>query len=340
MKELVVKNIAKDKIDLGQAMIGVNVIEATIGDATFQLPHVAASKSDIDKAEKINIPITTQLIQYFYQVRNSFPLTDKHYRQNITKTFLRLMEKYPNHISDINFDFLKSHIITPQEIESVLQIQKDVKSPFLSIIEPDKEQSLDTFIADLDNTSNPHKQILCPGIDLDTVTPGLFSKKLDYILEKKYPRFNVKYASLQARYSNWLDLSEKIFGKDVWCNMTSVLRGHFNTTPPHRSLLACTFLYGVHTASHGYRRFSQSSDKKNIEIKKPEDYTGRLLDPNSFYYNEVNTAYDQSIVNSLNNLCSEMDKIRDHVINDTFVTKYLPARAGFIDELDDLKSRM
>ena len=341
MKELVVKNIAKEKIDLDPAMIGVNVIEATIGDATFHLPHVAASKSDIDKAEKTSIPITTELIQYFHQVQNRFPLTDKHYSQKITKTFRHLMEKYPNHISDINFDFLKNRTITPQEIESVLQIQRDVKSPFLSIIESNKEQSLGAFIAELDNTSNPHKQILCPGIDLDTVTPDLFSKKLDYILEKKYPRFNVKYASLQTRYSNWLDLSEKIFGKDVWCNVTSVPRGYFNTTPPHRSLLACIFLYGVHTASHGYGRFSQTSiDKKNTEAKKPEDYTRRLLDPNSFYYDETNTAYDQSIVNSLNNLCSEMNKIRSHVLNDTFVTKYLPTRGGFIDELNDLKRRM
>lgn len=340
MTELVVENIAKEKIDLGKKMIGPNVIEATIRDVTFQFPDAAAMKSEMDKADKMDILIGTKLIQYFYQVQNRYPITDEHYRQNITKTFSDLMVKYPNHISDINFDFIKSHIVTPEEIEAILQIQKDVKSPFLSTIEPNKEQSVDDFIAQLENVKNPHKQILCPGIDLDTVTPDLFTKKLDYILEKKYPRFNVKYASLYTRYNNWLDLSERIFGKDVWCNVTSVPRGHFNVTPPHRSLLACTFLYGVHTASHGYGRRPKKNNDEKVETKNPEEYTARLLDPNSFYYNEVDMTYEQSIVNSMNNLCSELDKIRDQVIDDTFVTKYLPTKDGLLDELNDLKSRM
>lgn len=339
MTSLIVENIAKEEYDVGEKKIGPNVIEATIGNVTLQLPDAAAMKSEIDKAEKLDIRIDTKFIQYFYQVQNRYPITNHHYRENITKTFADLMVKYPNHVSDINFDFVKDHIITSEEIDAILRIQKDVKSPFLSIIEPDKEQSLEDFTAQLENIENPHDQIVCPSIDLDTKTPGLVAKKIACVLEKKYPRFNVKYSSLYTRYNNWLDLSEGIFGKDVWCNITSIPRGYFNGLPPHRSLLACTFLYGVHTASHGYgRRPKKSGDSE--EIKKPDEYTRRLLDPNSFYYNETDMSYNQSIINSMNNICSEMKKIRQHVIDNTFVTKYLPRKSGLQEELDDLKGRM
>lgn len=249
------------------------------------------------------------------------------------------MEKYPNHIVDINFDFVKNHIVTDKEIEAILDIQRDVKSPFLSVIEPSKEQSLDDFIAQLENMDNPYNQRICPTVDLDTKTPGLFVQKLNYVKEN-YKRFNVKYSSLYTRYTNWLDLSEGIFGQDIWCNVTSVPRGVFNGFPPYRSLLACTFLYGVHTASHGYGRRPTVNYEKKIESKRPSEYPKRLLDPNTFYYNSSSLSYDECIVRSINNITSEMKKMRQHIIDETFLTKYLPRRDGLLDELYDLQGRV
>lgn len=340
MTNVVVQNIAKEEYDVGGKKIGPNVIEVTINGVTYQFPDVAAIKSEVDKADNLKISMKPKLIQYFYQVQKRYPITNDHYQKNITDTFSELMTKYPNHIIDINFDFVKSHIVTPEEIKAILKIQRDVKSPFLSVIEPSKEQSLEDFIKQLSTIGNPYNQIVCPGIDLDTKTPELLVKKLDYIMEEKYPRFNVRYSSLHTRYYNWIDLSERIFGKDVWCNVTSVPRGIFNGMPPYRSLLACTFLYGVHTASHGYGRRGKKTGEESVEVKNPSEYTKRLLDPKSFYYNDSELSYDECRVRSINNISSEMNNMKQHVIDGTFVAKYLPQRAGLSEELNDLEGRV
>ena len=208
----------------------------------------------------------------------------------------------------------------------------------MSDIEVNREQSVEDFASHLENLENPHNQIICPTIDLEIVTPGLFTAKLDYILEKKYPRFNVKFASFDTNYINWLRLSQRIFGKDVWCNMTSVTKGHFHTTPPQKSLLACTFLYGVHTASHNYRRFGKFNDDKPYE--KPKEITGRVLDRNSLCYNKMRISPEEAVVESMNNLSREIEKIKEHVKKETFFSEYVPKRKALSDELDNLKRRM
>ncbi len=249
-----------------------------------------------------------------------------------------MKDKYPNSILDIGYDFIKNYKKREAERQSILEIQKTLKTLFLSDIEVNREQSVEDFASHLENLENPHNQIICPTIDLEIVTPGLFTAKLDYILEKKYPRFNVKFASFDTNYINWLRLSQRIFGKDVWCNMTSVTKGHFHTTPPQKSLLACTFLYGVHTASHNYRRFGKFNDDKPYE--KPKEITGRVLDRNSLCYNKMRISPEEAVVESMNNLSREIEKIKEHVKKETFFSEYVPKRKALSDELDNLKRRM
>lgn len=339
MTSLAVENIAKEKTDIKDQMLGVNIIEVTIDGKTFEFPDVAVIKSELDKVEQMNTNLNTSLIQMYYQIQHSRPITNEQTKKTATNMYNTLKEKYPNSIIDFGFEFLKSHKIRDVERRAILEIQKNVNSVFLTDVETDKDQSVENFAAQLENIENPNNQIICPSIDLDTVTPGVFSAKLDYILEKEYPRFNVKFASFDTRYANWLDLSEKIFEKDVWCNLTSVTKGYFHLVPPQRSLLACSFLYGVHTASHNYRRFNTKKDDKK-PAKKPKEILGRVLDRDSLCFNKDQISPAEGVVKSMKNLEAEIQKIKEHVKNEKFYTEYAPKRKALSDELSDLERRM
>lgn len=65
MKRLAVKNIGKEQYDVGEKIIGPNAIEVEMDGYVFQFPEAAAIKGEIDRSEKIKIPIKTKLIQYF-----------------------------------------------------------------------------------------------------------------------------------------------------------------------------------------------------------------------------------------------------------------------------------
>lgn len=338
MTEILVENIAKEKTDVKDQILGVNVIEVTIDDKKIEFPNIAVINSELQKAEDLKTSLDTNLIQLYHQVQRKSPLTRKETKNNIISKYTNLKNKYPNSILDIGYDFIKDYKKREAERQAILEIQKTLKTLFLSDIEVNMEQSVEAFASQLENLENPHNQIICPTIDLEIVTPGLFAAKVDYILEKKYPRFNVKFAPFDANYINWLRLSQRIFGKNVWCNMTSVTKGYFHTTPPQRSLLACTFLYGIHTASHDYMRFIKKKDDKPYE--KPKENTGRVLDRNSLCYNKMEISPEEAVVESMNNLSKEIEKIKEHVRKETFFSEYVPKSKALSGELDDLKRRM
>ncbi len=339
MTDVVVENIAQDKIDLKDGMLGVNVIEVTIYGKKFEFPNVAAIKSELEKAEDLDTNLDTNLVQLYHQVKIKNPLANKQTKNNIMKKYSDLKGKYPNSIIDIGYDFLKGYSKTEADRQAILEIQRTLRSVFLSDIEINREQSVDAFAAQLKSIENPHNQIICPTIDIEIITPGLFEAKLDYIIEKGYSRFNVKFSSFDKHYVNWIRLSQKIFGKNVWCNVTAVIKGHFTTVPPHRSLLACTFLYGVHTASHNFRRFPRKKNDEK-ERRKSKEVFGYVLDRNILSYNKMRITPEEAVVKSMNNLSKEIEKIKEHVKKGIFFSEYVPKRKALFDELDNLKRRV
>lgn len=342
MVNLIVENIESEKYDINNRFIAVNAIKATIGEAEFEFPSPAPIKSELDAAIEAKEEITPKLFQYFYQIQERYPLTRNATCNNITTTFKKLIADNPSRIGDICFDFLSNHEITSEERDAILKIQRDSDSLFLSDIETNKEQDTAALEAEIDSIDNPKDQIVCPTLDLSTVTPGVFSAKLDFILERKFPRVNVKFASLDTYYVNWLDLAERIYKKDIWCNLTSIPRGYFNADPPFKSLLACVFLYGVHTASHNYpRRPKKNKDEPKKEIKKdPSEWPSRLLNRNTLYFDDSSLSYYQSRVRSINNQHLETNLYTDLIKGKTFFAEYSSKKKALTDELHDLEGRM
>ncbi len=107
MTDLVVENIAKEKTDLKDRMLGVNVIEVTINDKKFEFPNVAVIKSELEKAEDLKTSLDTNLVQLYHQVQIRSPLTNKQTKNNIITKYTDLKDKYPNSILDIGYDFIK-----------------------------------------------------------------------------------------------------------------------------------------------------------------------------------------------------------------------------------------
>ena len=49
---------------------------------------------------------------------------------------------------------------------------------------------------------------------------------------------------------------------------------------------------------------------------------------------------EEAVVESMNNLSREIEKIKEHVKKETFFSEYVPKRKALSDELDNLKRRM
>ena len=127
MTNLIVENIAKEKTDVKDQILGINVIEVTIDDKKFEFPNADVIKSELDKAEEIKTSVDTSLIQLYYQIQMRYPIINQQTKKNITKMYTTLKDKYPNSIIDFNFKFLKNYKIRDAERLAILEIQKKCK---------------------------------------------------------------------------------------------------------------------------------------------------------------------------------------------------------------------
>lgn len=62
LTELLVENIAKEKTDVKDQMLGVNVIEVTIDGKKIEFPNIAVIKSKLEKAEDLKTSFDTNLV--------------------------------------------------------------------------------------------------------------------------------------------------------------------------------------------------------------------------------------------------------------------------------------
>ena len=194
MPSLNIKCVKKESNEYNGQFVGVNVISGQIGTIPFEFPNPAATQIELKTSNRTHIPIKTKIIQYYHQDKPQNSLKKIRHAGKLLNKFERMMKQYPNSIPDINFDYVRDYMITPQEIDITNRVQAETEySLFLSVIEKNRNQSLEEFIAQLKELEEKYpEKIICPTIDLNALAQ-IFLQKLQYIVSEGYQRFKVSF---------------------------------------------------------------------------------------------------------------------------------------------------
>ena len=278
--------------------ISANYLKSIVNGKEIELPYLAATKQDYKKSDSANIPdasLSSRLFQYYINMEyyGDVDITNADLQVTITKNFNSIIESKKPLISDINF-WWDGTVWTPEQRTAALNLQLTLGTDFLSDVVIDKnnitindfKNQLDSLLHDFD-TDKPK----CPTISMGTPI-DIFIAQLELISKKKFKRFNVEWGGI-TNYLPWVELSEFLNDKPIWCNLTSINRkrqGH-----SMRSNAMIGFVHGgAHSCSNGYPFFY------NDDTFEPKSH---LLNKNTCCYEpDPNSPYEISDTVSHNRL--------------------------------------
>ena len=178
------------------------------------------------------------------------------------------------------------------------------------------------------------QKIISPTLDLGTNSPQKFADKIDLLFKYGIKRFNVIFRNMIDSQDNWITLSKKIYGKDIWCNLVGVPR-QYNSNTDTFSQIASVFVYGVHTASLQYPRFgktvkSETKDKKS-KTKPKKIYT--FNSSTGFFEITTTMTEEQARANSINALIEYTKIIHHTIISGKFYSEFVSSQPALLQLL-------
>lgn len=277
-------------------------MKVKIDDFEFSCPYLTSNLSDYKKSHETNIPLESQMFQYYIDqtASNAKPLTDIAKRSSIINAFNKIIEIKNPKITSLNF-YYDSRFIDENTRRISKEIQMELNTTFLSDLEPDKNQSVREFesqLIDLHDIKND--QIKCPTISLRTTDSKMFEEKIELIFSMPFKIFNVEWGGITKFKQNILVLSRKLAEKEIVCNMISIkpLRRYFN---PLTSNLIHAGLLGSSLVSPGYVRPAGP-----LPVLLPP---GKLFNSETGFYAEAPGARDILHVNSMNSIFSSLQEL-------------------------------
>lgn len=305
--------------------IAVNSITAEIDGKKYELPRIIPNGIELKYSEDSKIKLDDSIFLSVHRIGNVSTIRHAAVRAEILQKAKTLLQKRPDSIGHLHFQYPTDNILRMSDRELIHEIQINAGTPIISDYELDREQDENIFESHILQLRKDYsKHIVCPTIDIGMKTENLFGKKVDKILSNGFVKFNVIYRSMANNPENWLDLSLKLLGRNVWCNVVGVTPRWQRTSKA--SNLARVLNFGAHTVSLGY----------------PWQSSGNVpsynLNGNTLCYELVHSGmtYPESRAVSINTHQQQLALMRRHVIGKSYFTKYVPSRIGLLSHVQSI----
>ncbi len=323
-----IANVGFDFYESPHNLIGVNAMDAAFPLYNLEFPMISPHQSELSKSEESGIALKSPLAQYVCLPKKGNKIDEKSTKETVTESYKKLIDEHSQLVTDFYYQYYPDYPPNDKEREAIVDIQRNAGATILSDYETNSEQTLDEFESQiLELRNNNLKHVPSPTLDMNTRTIGLFAKKIDKLIEHEFQRFNVVYRSITTYQVNWIELSHKIFGKNIWCNVVGIPQRYLSNTNTI-SLLSATLLYGVHSASLGYPIIR---NKKNTKLSK---YS---FNKTTHHFDKVkNMTEAESRSTSINELVNELKVARKHIIKKTFFSEYVSTKNGLLETLQTI----
>jgi len=313
-----VKNVGNDKFvsphPKGHTLT-TNAIDVDAIGIKIEMQLSIPNQRDLAYCSSSRTSLACPAFQMVKQMRNIDMLRSRTQISQATNEYRNLLTAKAGSIGDWFLQLPKIVHLTQTDRLNVHKIQVDAGATILSDIELSREQNEDDFEADILNLRDKYPdKIISPTIDMETVTIGLVDRKVEKILKNGFDRFNVIYRSIYQKFPNWIDLSNRLLGKGIWCNVVGVLpRWHGKE---RISKVITPFLFGTHSTSLGLPWYAS----------KP---ISTILNEETLCFEAApGTAYDKSRAEALSKQNKELKDARTHTISGTFFKKFVLKKKG------------
>jgi len=321
--KIYVKNVGKEMFTSSNGnMFTSNAIDVDIAGIKIKMQCSVPNQREIVYSEKVGVMNAgVPVFQVARQVKNIsyFRLTSE--RALAIAQYRNLLTARPTSIGDWFLQYPQKNHLNQNDRLAIHEVQIKAGATILSDIEIDREQDENVFESDILDLRNKYPdKIVSPTIDIGIETDDLFGRKVDKIIKNEFDRFSVIYRSIPDNFPNWIDLSVRIFGKDIWCNVVGILSRW--SGKKRISNIPRPFLFGAHSTSLGLPWM--------VSAVKPVNLNASTL---CFDLAPAGTRYEQSRSDAIQIQDIEFANARGHTINGTFFKKFVQSKYGLQQSL-------
>lgn len=320
--KIMVNNVGDDQFVGPTRRLAVNAVDVTIFGRKYQLPAVVPNKIELQYSETSGTRIDDSIIQSVQRIYDISEIRNPVKNMEIVRDYNALITRKPHSLIDFYLQYPQDNVLTNSDRDTIHKIQHSAGATIISDYETNREQNINTFTAQILEVRRKYpRHVVCPTLDVGMKTEGLFGKKLDVIINKGFDRFNVIYRSIPDNLDKWVELSAKIHGKGIWCNVVGISPRWYGKTTISNAFRV--FLFGVHTISAGYPWIGAPNARSFV------------FNGNTVCYDLASNgvSYEESRSVSLREQRQQLVLSRQHIINRTYFATYVPPRRGLVQTL-------
>ncbi|MGI0073373.1 MAG: hypothetical protein ACREA3_06145 [Nitrosotalea sp.] len=324
-KIIKINSVGTDSYSGQRNTLNVNAIDVEMDTQKVLMPTIAANKMEFNYSKDSKIALGVSLTQFIQRSFNISEIRDPIKNATITKQYKKLIEEAPNRIGDFYFQYPKDNNLHQSDRKAIHKIQLDANALILSDYETNRYQNENEFETQILELRDEHpEKIVSPTIDIGIEDEELFAKKIDKIIKNDFDRFNIIFRSIPDNITNWIDLSHKIFRKNIWVNVVGT-NPRWHSKYKMISQISRAFLFGVHSVSQGYpwRGGGAKAVILNGNTLCFETPTRRI-------------TYEASRAQSVITQEIQLANARRHIINGTYFSKFVPSKRGLYQSLISL----
>lgn len=323
--KIIVNNVGDDQFVGPTRRLAVNAVDATIFGRKYQLPAIIPNKVELQYSETSGTRIDDSIIQHVQRIYDFSEIRNPVKNMEIVRDYNALITRKPHSLIDFYLQYPQDKILRDTDRDIIHKIQHDAGATIISDYETNREQNINTFASQILELRRKYpRHIICPTLDIGMKTEGLFGKKLDVIINKGFDRFNIIYRSIPDNLDKWVELSAKIHGKGIWCNVVGISPRWYGKSTISNAFRV--FLFGVHTISAGYPWIGTPNARSFV-------FNGNTV----CYDLALNgMSYEESRSVSLREQRQQLVLSRPHIINRTYFTTYVPPRRGLVQTLTSI----
>lgn len=225
------------------------VVDIEINGVKIETPKPVPTTRELEYCTRIDRSrLDLSVVQYVRQLKRLYLFQNQYDKEREKSSYNAFLQTNNSSVVDFFFQYPHRFNLSDTQQAMLMQLQNETNSKFVSYFERNRNQPADVFEKEIIALRDEYDdKIFTPTISMKTEKEGLIKEKIKRVLDNKFQRVNVIYASIRENPVNWFDLSALIYDKDLWVNVVNVLPRMVGNEKT--ATIPWTFLFGVNTAS-------------------------------------------------------------------------------------------
>jgi len=320
-----------------------------LGNVTLELPSLAATHADYEKASNAKVVLKADIFNYRYQdykrpihtetaQGHKRPINTKTAQDNAAKRIRDTQKAHKPKATIVHM--IHDGSLTTKSLLEFYEFQKGLDIPIITTTEKNPRQGASEFIEEMGAFEDfETSQAKAPTVSI-MCDPENLEEKLRYIAGR-YKIVNVQWAGYGDHIQTWEVLSRFQRNGRLWCNTIGIERAYETIKDGNENIHPASVIPPLMFGAHSYSVMPRTYPRDGGGAAGSAPKQGRVMrfDPSTCCYIESKLDVDVARARSFNSIQEMLGLVRSGILDGSFYSRYCAKRQGLRACLEQAMNR-